>query len=363
MTDTVIAEMEDALGQLTANQPRHPGELPPEVADLLSGLGLTSLCLPRRLGGSGGELLDLVDAIERVAGVDASAAWVLFITATAPWLLAHASPDAVAEVYADPGTRVGGALAPTGEATPSGAGYLVSGRWAFGSGVSVCHWLAVHVRVGAGSAFALVPGDVVAYQEPWDGFGLRSTGSGAFGIEEEFVPAHRMVFGLDSPRWPEPLFRLPFRVTFACAAAVLLGVGFSALDQFVVLAATKKPTFGRARLADQPRVQALVAECSGALWAARAALRESVSLIAANGAEPALRARLRVAINHVRATCVDVVGRVHAAAGSAAISDSSVFVRALQDVHTAAQHYLFSDEISELAGAVLLGGEVDEVRL
>ncbi|HEX3786520.1 MAG TPA: hypothetical protein VHW44_01555 [Pseudonocardiaceae bacterium] len=359
--DQVLAD----LAELVGPGPRYPGDLPPEVARLLSASRLTALCLPERLGGDGRGLIDLVDAIERVATVDASTAWVLFITATAPWLLAHADPAAVAEVYADPGTRIAGALAPTGTAAQRDGGYLVTGRWAFGSGVGSCDWVAVHVRLagGDGSAFALVPAAAVAYQEPWDGFGLRSTGSGAFGIEDEFVPAYRMVFQLDGSRWPEPLFRLPFRTTFAAAAAVLLGVASRALTEFMMLATTKKPTFGRARLADQARVQALVAETSGALWAARAVLRESVGLLTEHGPDDLLRARSRIAINQVRATCVEVVGRLHAAAGSAAVGDTSVFVRALRDVHTAAQHYLFSDEINELAGVVLLGGEFDEVRL
>jgi len=364
------AVMLEQLSTIVGTGPRRAGDPSGAVAELLSSSGLVSLCLPARLGGGGAGLLTLVDAVESVATVDASVAWCLFITATAPWLLAHADTWAVEEVYVNPGARIAGALAPTGTAQRDGDDFVVNGRWAFGSGVSTCHWLAVHVRlVGEDdSAFALVPADAVAYREPWDGLGLWGTGSGAFGIEDARVPPHRMIRRLDgAASWDEEPFRLPFRATFAAAAAVLLGLAAGALHSFVELASAKTPTFGRRRLADDPRVQLLVSDLTGELLAARASLRASVQLLCKSvvegKADDLLRAQLRVAVNHARRASIHVIDGVHGAAGSTAIDGSSIFARALRDVHTAGQHYLFSDEIGELAGSVILGNPADEARL
>jgi alkylation response protein AidB-like acyl-CoA dehydrogenase len=337
-------------------------ELPRDVADLLSRSGLVDLCLPRRLGGGGGDLADLVTAVERVAAVDAATAWCLFIFGTAPWLFARAREDLVAEVFDRPGVLVAGALAPTGKLRRDGDGFTLDGRWAFGSGVSVCDWVAVHaVLVDAPeprSAFAVVPAKDIDFREPWDGLGLTASGSGAFGIRERFVPGHRLIAGMAGPPvWPEPPFRLSFRATFAACAAVLLGIAAEALETFIGYAGTKRPTFGRGVLAEQPAVQALVARCWGGLAAARALLYQTVGEVACDDG-PGPQARLRIAMNGVRATCLSIVNDLHFAAGGAAATHTDRFARLLRDAHTASQHYMFSDDVSSVAGAVLLGLDV-----
>lgn len=343
------------------------------MAQRLSEAGLTSLCLPERLGGRGGNLSDLVRAVERVAAADASTAWCLFIMATAPWLLCHARPELVAEVYADPRVRIGGALAPTGTIRPGGDGsWTVEGSWAFGSAVNACQWVAVHAvfaeEPDPRSGFVLLPTSAITRREPWDGLGLVASGSGTFGVEARGVPSHRVITGLGGPpRWPEAPFRMSFRSTFAACAAVLLGIAGEMLDRFAGHARGKRPTFGRGLLAEQPQTRTLVAECWGSLHAARALLYQSVARIedscADRGPEAREQAELRIAMNIVRASALGVVDRLHLAAGGAAALRRSWPARLLRDAHTASQHYMFGAEITELAGAVLLGQQVPGGRL
>jgi alkylation response protein AidB-like acyl-CoA dehydrogenase len=349
------------------------GDFPVQVADALSASGLTALCLPRALGGRGGSLRELVTAVEQVASVDAATAWCTFIMGTAPWLLCRAEPELVSEVYAGPDSRIAGALAPTGTLSRRDGEFALTGRWTFGSAVNACDWVAVHaVFAEEGerrSAFALVPTTQLSYREPWDGMGLRASGSGAFGIVDLPVPAHRLVASLSSPpRWPEPVFRVPFRATFAACAAVLLGIAAEALAVFTDYAPQKHGTFGSGALAQQPYVQSLVAECWGALHAARALLYSTVDELeaaCADGGTPTLRqqAQLRIAMNTVRSNCLGVVDRIHHAAGGSASLDGSRFAQLLRDAHTASQHHMFGEAITALAGSALLGAAVAEGQL
>lgn len=349
------------------------GQLPLEAAGLLSEQRLTALCLPRRLGGLGCGLSELVTVVRAVSMADPSTAWCLFIFATAPWLLSGGTDELVAEVYGDPGSRVGGALAPTGRARRVGDAFQLEGTWRFGSGVGACDWVAVRAVVAgdttARSAFFVVPGSDVAEIAPWDGIGLRNSGSGAFSITDAAVPAHRVVWSPPTgPVWPEPQFRLPFRATFAAGAAHLLGVAAEMIDEFIRLAAKKTPTFGAQELSRQPGVSALVARCVSAVDAAAAFLAETVADLegsveddtsppGAAGRDAGLRqqARLRAAVNHVRAACLTAVDQLHLASGGSGVPDGSRLSTLFRDAHTASQHYMFSPDVDELAGAVLLG--------
>lgn len=365
--DSVCAELRARSHELG-----QAGDFPVDVADLLSRSGLTGLCLPRRLGGGGNRLSDLVAAVERVASADASTGWCLFIFGTAPWLFAHADDDLVAEVYEEPASRVAGALAPTGALRRSGEGFVLDGRWAFGSGVNACHWVAVHAVLtdapAPRSAFAVLPASEISYREPWDGLGLAASGSGVFGVSELFVPAHRLIPGLaGAPSWPDPPFRMAFRATFGACAAVLLGIASEMLGMFIEHAASKRPTYGRGLLAEQPHVHGLVAECWGTLASARALLYRAVGEVegACDDGVPSLRqqAELRIAMNTVRASCLSIVDRLHHAAGGSAALHDNRFARLLRDAHTATQHHMFSAEVTSLAGAVLLSQDVPEGQL
>jgi alkylation response protein AidB-like acyl-CoA dehydrogenase len=310
--------------------------------------------------------------VEQLAAVDAATAWCTFIMGTAPWLLCRAAPELVDEVYSRPDSRIAGALAPTGTLRRCDDGFTLTGRWTFGSALNACDWVAVHAIVAEEgerrSTFALVPTADLSYREPWDGMGLRASGSGAFGITELLVPRHRLVPSFSSPpNWPDPVFRVPFRATFAACAAVLLGIATEALAVFTDYAPQKRGAFGTGALSQLPHVQSLVAECWGDLHSARALLHATVGELEdacrADAPAPRQQAQLRIAMNTVRSNCLSVVDRIHHAAGGSAAVDSSRFAQLLRDVHTASQHHMFSGAITALAGSVLLGETAPEGQL
>lgn len=345
------------------------GDLPRSVAGMLSERGLTALCLPERLRGEGQSITGLAETVRALARADAATAWCLFIMATAPWLLAYASDECVAEVYSDPQARIGGALAPTGTAVETDGGYRLSGRWAFGSGVSACHYVVANARCphDNSTVFLVLPQADISTRDVWDGMGLARSGSGAFSVTDVFVPQHRAIRTTAAVRWPEAPFRIPFRATFVAGAAVLCGIAEEMLARVMALCIEKKPTFGRRLIAEEPRIQFLVADCRGDLEAAYAGLYQAASRIefAAERGGVGLEDQIavRIAIHHARKAALAVVDRLHLVAGSQGIPHDGVFARLLRDVHTASQHYMFSDEVAEVAGAAMLGFVPDGSRL
>jgi alkylation response protein AidB-like acyl-CoA dehydrogenase len=160
---------------------------------------------------------------------------------------------------------------------------------------------------------------------------------------------------------------VPFRATFAACAAVLVGIATEALAVFTDYVPTKRGAYGAGPLSQLPHVQSLVAECWGDLHGARALLHATVGELedaCQDGAPtPRQQAQLRIAMNTVRANCLRVVDRIHHAAGGSAAVDGSRFAQLLRDAHTASQHHMFSEAITGLAGAVLVGETVPEGHL
>ena len=129
----------------------------------------------------------------------------------------------------------------------------------------------------------------------------------------------------------------------------------------------KRSTFGRRRIGDEPRTHFLVADCRGDLDAAYGALRQAAHRIELAAQQDSFslddQITVRLAIHHARKTALAVVGRLHVVTGSQGIPHDGVFARLLRDAHTASQHYMFSDEVAEVAGAAMLGFAPDWSRL
>jgi alkylation response protein AidB-like acyl-CoA dehydrogenase len=310
-------------------------ELPVEIADVLS--TLTGTCLPARLGGAGRPLTELVRLVEAVSRVDAGVGWCLFILGSAPWLWRCADDRLLAEI--GPHTRLAGSLAPAGTARRTRSGYVVDGSWPFGSAVGVAHQVVVRAVVPDEGPRCLVVPRADVTTRPWDGAGLALSGSGAFRLDEVEVPAYRVLGDLDGPsRWPE--LCTPFRATFAAGAAVLIGIAAAAVAEVA--------------RAHRPGIDALVGWAASTVQAARAALTDAVRRVQAGG-NPYAQAGLRLAVVRVREYCLDVVDRLHLAAGAAVTAGTSVLGRLFADAHTASQHKMFGGDVDRLGGAALLG--------
>jgi alkylation response protein AidB-like acyl-CoA dehydrogenase len=360
--------------------------LPRDVADGLAALGLMRLLTPRSCGGPELHPAEFFRVVERLARADASAAWCSFISSTSALVAAWLPAGTAGPLFGRADLKCAGVFAPRGRAVREGSGYVVSGRWAWGSGVQHADVVVVGCLVpgadgtpektAAGAPRVLSVVVDAAHVKPldnWTSFGLCGTGSGEFDIAPHWVPAERTASMLDTPPVVDTaLYRFPvFGLLALAIAATASGIARQALDAFVALAASKVPQGSQRTLAQRPAVHEALARAEAQWRGARAFALEAVDAAwqdaasAASGAAISLEARrdMRLASTHVAHTAAAVVDRVHTLAGGDAIFAASPLQRCLRDVHVATQHLMVAEPTFELAGRLLLGQSADTAML
>ena len=228
---------------------------------------------------------------------------------------------------------------PRGTAQPVDGGVVVSGRWAFCSGITHADLLFAGCLIEGDTAERPSP-PVVAIPTPdldvldtWHTLGLRGTGSHDAVAAEIFVPAARVFSLFDGPVVDRPLYRFPLFGFFALAVAVpALGNARAAIDELVALASGKVGLGSSRTLAERGPTQAAVAAAEASLRAARGLLYGSVDNAwqAAQSAEPvpvALRNDLRLAATHAARASAEIVRSMYDLAGGSSIYDESPLQR------------------------------------
>ncbi len=361
--------------------------LPADIADGLAALGLMRLLTPHSCGGPELHPAEFFRVVERVARADASAAWCSFISSTSALVAAWLPEATAAPLFGRAGLKCAGVFAPRGRAVREGSGYVVSGRWAWGSGVQHADVVVVGCLVpgpdgtpektaaGAPSVLSVVVDAThVKPLDNWTSFGLCGTGSGEFDIAPHWVPAERTASMLDTaPVVDTALYRFPvFGLLALAIAATASGIARQALDAFVALAASKVPQGSQRTLAQRPAVHEALARAEAQWRSARAFALEAVeaawheaSSVAIGGDAISVEARrdMRLAATHLAHTAAAVVDRVHTLAGGDAIFAASPLQRCLRDVHVATQHLMVGEPTLELAGRLLLGQPADTAML
>lgn len=356
--------------------------VPQDLADRLAAAGLYGLCVPESLGGAQAHPLIFLKVIETLSAADASTGWCVNIGATSGLVAAYLEPEAARAIFA-PGTIVAGVFAPMGKAVREGGdSYRVSGRWNWGSGSLNAQWImggsmvmgddGKPERVGRvpNSRMMIVPRSEVEIADSWQVMGLNGTGSNQFAITGALVPHARSVaLATDAPREAGALYAFPaFGLLAIGIAAVALGIGQGALDEFVTLAGAKTPQYSSRSLANRPQAQLRFAEAQAGIAAARAFLHDAVesayAVAAREGAIPdAVRARVRLAASHATKACAEAVTTLYTEAGGTSVFLETPLQRRFRDVHVATQHLMVSGTTFELAGRVLLGVETDTAML
>lgn len=352
--------------------------VPLDLVDRMRDAGLFHMLIPRTLGGSEVDPVIASQAVEELAAADASAAWVVMLAMQSNAFAGFMEERYALEVFGNGGILAGTAR-PIGRAvavsTPE-PGYLVSGRWPFASGSSHADWFLAECVVHDGdtprkdeqghevSRMLFVRREDVAVHETWDTVGLRGTASNDFEVHEVFVPHGR---GLSmqalTPMQTWPLYaNAP--VAFVNHGAHALGVARAAREAAVRLI-NEKRGWGGVPLREAPRMQAIVAEATAEIEAARAFLYAAArelwdAALAANGEAPApLRARARLASSHAMTASLRAVDLLHRALGTTSIMAGTPLDRCFRDLHTAAAHVMVGPLTYEAAGRVELGMGAD----
>jgi alkylation response protein AidB-like acyl-CoA dehydrogenase len=333
---------------------------------------------PREAGG-----LELPPGIalrcaEEIARGDASAGWCVSIAATSSLLAAYLPVEGRAELFDDPQGIAAGVWAPRGRAQVVDGGVLVSGRWAYCSGIDHAEVFFAGCFIEGGEdpggerplpRVVGMPKADLEILDTWHTLGLRGTGSHDVVAEQLFVPSSHMFSLFDGPLIDRPLYRFPVFGYFALSiGAAALGNARGALDDFAALAVDKVGMGARRTLAERSPTQAAVAEAEASLRAARALYYEAIAAAwdAAQREELVpLEARtgLRLAATHAVRTGADVVRAVYDLAGGSAIYDDAPLQRRFRDAHTATAHFQVNAASRELPGRILLGQQADASML
>ncbi|WIM86813.1 acyl-CoA dehydrogenase family protein [Candidatus Mycobacterium wuenschmannii] len=343
--------------------------LPPDLVAALRDSGLLRAGAPLEVDALELPAGTALRCAEVVARGDASAGWCVSIGITSTLLVGYMRPASRDELFGGGRGLAAGVWAPQGKARRVSGGVVVSGRWAFCSGITHADVLFAGCILEDKPAVVVLPTEQLQILDTWHTLGLRGTGSHDSVADEVFVPDERVLSIFDGPVIDRPLYRFPpFGFFASCITAAAMGNARAAIDNFVELAATKKGAAGSRTMAERSTIQAAVATAESALEAARAGYYQAVDdawRAAEDGSTVSLaaRTRVRLAATHGARVSTDVVRSMYDLAGGSAIYDGAPLQRRLRDAFTASAHFQVNEASRELPGRVLLGQATEAAML
>ena len=375
-TGEALAAAARALGpriRAAADEIERDRRLPPWLVQAMKEAGIFRMTLPRAWGGLEVDLLTQIRVIEELSAADGSVGWCAMIGSDGGYWSSFLEDTVGRELYRDLDAVTGSSTRPTGRALAHNGGFLVSGRWGFGSGCQHSTWMVSNCVVYDGEAPRLSEGGVPETRlcylpmadctvvDTWTTTGLRGSGSHDYTAEDVFVPAEWTFNQFTSPVLrTEPLYSLRTLYT-ANGIAVPLGIARAAVEAFLELAEGKVTRRGIG-LRDEAFIQTTVARADALVHAARAYVYDVMgqvweTLLRGDELPLTLRARFRLCLAAACKLCVEAVDLMYEAGGGSSPYAAGPLDRLLRDVHTAQQHMMFSPKVYEVTGRLLLGLE------
>jgi indole-3-acetate monooxygenase len=343
--------------------------LPAELVNLLRDSGLLRAGAPVEVGGLELDPGTALRCAEQVAQGNASAGWCVSIAITSSLLVAYLPPASRDELFGAGRGVAAGVWAPHGKGRRTPGGVVVSGRWAFCSGITHADVLFAGCVIEDRPAVVALPTEQLQILDTWHTLGLRGTGSHDAVADELFVPDAHVVSIFDGPVINRPLYRFPpFGFFAACITVAAMGNARTAIDDFVELARVKKGVASARALAERPTIQGAVAAAESDLEAARALYYQSIETAWRASQEEApvpveARNGVRLAATHGVRIAADVVRAMYDLAGGSAIYDGALLQRRFRDAFTATAHFQVNQASRELPGRILLGQPAEVAML
>lgn len=353
-----------------ADRAERDRRLPMAVVDALRKADLLRMCVPAAYGGPEADPVSMVKAIETVSAADGAAGWCAMIASTTSSLSVFLPPDTAREIFADRAHVSGGVFAPNGTGCAVDGGWKVSGVWNWGSGTQHCRYILGGTRLDDDFRLMFFDAADVRIHDTWHTSGLRGTGSNEFSVADVFVPKARTISATSPrPTMEAPLAAFPnFTLLAVGVAAVALGLGRRAIDEFVDLAVDKHPQFSQRTIAQVGTNQTELARAEARVRSARAFLLGEVAdawQVALNGGRIELDARVRIRLAGANAVeaATRAIDSVYTMAGGTAIYETSQLQRCLRDVHVVSQHIMVAPRLYETLGKHLFGTPIDSATM
>ncbi|GFE75709.1 MULTISPECIES: acyl-CoA dehydrogenase family protein [unclassified Novosphingobium] len=228
------------------------------VIEALRNSGLFHITAPRRAGGPGHKLITHIETVAELARACPGTGWAYGLLSGITGTALGLGPSMTELLFRHGGELFCSASAPSGNATGVPGGYLVSGRWGYGSGCLHADWalngIMLDTAVGAQPAMAFLDlhDPACSIEDNWHVAGMAGSGSNMIVAENVFVPEELILKPSDTPppevllemegleardRWPmEPLFPLG-------VLAPMLGAAMAMLEH-VVEVMDRRPVVG-----------------------------------------------------------------------------------------------------------------------
>lgn len=365
------------------------GALTPDVLQAVTGAGIFKMGMPIEWGGYALGARDLVEIISLLGEGDGSAGWADFVGVGMKNLLAL-KPQVIEEVRRDTegwaGPVIVGAsvyATKVGDARKVDGGWMVKGRWAFGSGCKHAKWALLGVEYnpataeGDGRGVVVVQRDQYEILDDWHVMGLSGSASNSLEIvSEQFVPDHRF---LDLAKFPMrmQMIRDHFQqrglaqlltVTLT-NIAIALGMARGALSCFAEQAQTRKPFSFYPTIADMASVQVAAGKSLAMIKVAAATIEGCADQLDARTAagldftieeesEISLSLSLSLSLAYAGNLCEDAITLLQKTIGSSSMSLKNPIQRFARDIRVLTSHGAIRvDPQSEQNGRRILGRE------
>jgi alkylation response protein AidB-like acyl-CoA dehydrogenase len=255
-----VRRLEPLIREYADEAERHR-RLSQPVVTALAEAGLFRLYTPHTLGGLEVDPLTFYRVVEAIARIDGSTGWCVWIGSQNPVFVPILADQAAEAVFgSDPRVVTASVFFPYGRAVVRDRGYIVSGRWPYGSGCQHSAWIFTLCNVFNADQqmrltksgepevrLASIPAERVTILDTWEVNGLAGTGSHDIVVEQVFVPGeYTCQFGSGTTpqgkHFQGPLYRYPFYASVSGAVgAVALGIAQGAVDACIELAQAKRP--------------------------------------------------------------------------------------------------------------------------
>ena len=354
-----------------AEQQRKPVD---EVIQALVATGLFRAFVPRRFGGLELDLQSFIDLGLTISRACTSTGWVSTFYMEHNWMLAQFPEEAQQQIFADRGFILAPAsISPSGTAIRTGEGYVLNGRWGWGTGIMHADWVFLNGMVDEAKPeprLFIVPRSEVEVEDTWYCSGMSGTGSNDIVARDLFIPASRseplsgMAVGRGSGTeiHQSPCFRYPMMPLLCIAAAIpALGAAWQALELFRSRLEERTLYGTSSRQANRQSAQILLGSTAARLTIAEQTIRRVAEDLEHWGIERKTcsrqaRAEFRLLVATAVGMCRDAVGQLMAASGAGAHMSQHPMQRIFRDVNTLSCHTVFDTDIgAENYGRLLLG--------
>jgi alkylation response protein AidB-like acyl-CoA dehydrogenase len=366
------------LVEQRAAEAERQGYLTGDVVAALRESGVYWMLFPKEVGGPELSPFEAMTIVERLSYAHSSVGWCALVNNMEGTTMAiYIGQKGVDDIFAKgPDITIAGNGVPRGFARPVEGGYMIRGKWAYGSAIQHAEWIhsGCFLTDPSGKDMVIKPNGqpkIVITHHPrasvkllgnWDVLGLRATGSFDYTLaegDELFVPIECTYdFDVEAPLRGSAQGALGLAGYSAWGhTSWALGVGRRMLDELVKVIVQRRDPFGMS--AESASFKFQFAQNEAKFRAAHALAYKTwreVSDTCSRGEPPSLEqmTMIKLTLRHIHDVVSDVSTFAHRAARGASLH-STTMQCCYRDIHSGTQHILMADQIVEECGRALLG--------